>query len=163
MKLYEIDRELETLLSNVDEETGELLIDPEAIDALLMAKEDKIEGIALWIKDLRAEAAMVKSEKEALAKRQQVLENKADRTAAFLQRYLNGEKFKTPKVTVSYRSSKKTEITDEVAFWKWSQEHTDFVTFKAPEPNKTAIKAALNEGETIPGCQLVENISMQIK
>ena len=84
MKLYEIDRELEALLSNVDEETGELLIDPEAIDALLMAKEDKIEGIALWIKDLRAEAAMVKSEKEALAKRQQVLENKAERTAAFL-------------------------------------------------------------------------------
>ena len=41
--LYEINKDLEQLLSNVDEETGELLIDPEALDALMMERQDKLE------------------------------------------------------------------------------------------------------------------------
>ena len=162
MKLYEIDQQLELLLSNVDEETGELLIDPAAIDELMLTREAKLEGIALWIKDLRAEAAMVKAEETQLHDRHVALENKADRTAAFLQNYLNGSTFKSAKVAVSYRKSTQVQI-DQEAFWPWCLDHPEYARRKDPEPNKAAIKDALKAGEEIPGAELIENISMTIK
>lgn len=160
MKLYEIDQQLEQLLENIDPETGELLIDPEAIDALMLEREAKLEGIALWIKDLRAEAAMVKAEKDALAERQAAIEKKADRVAEFLQNYLDGNTFKSPKVTVSYRKSQKVEL-DLPVFMEHPAEA--FLRRKDPEPDKAAIKAALKDGGIIPGAQLVETVSMTIK
>ena len=160
MKLYEIDQQLEELLSNIDEETGELLIDPEAVDALMLAREEKLEGIALWVKDLRAEAAMVKAEEITLHDRRTALENRADRVAAFLQNYLNGDTFKSAKVSVSYRKSQKVEL-DLPVFMEHPAEA--FLRRKDPEPDKAAIKAALKDGGIIPGAQLVDTISMTIK
>lgn len=160
MKLYEIDQQLEQLLENIDPETGELLIDPEAIDALMLAREEKLEGIALWVKDLRAEAAMIKAEKDALGERQAAVEKKADRVAEFLQNYLAGNTFKSPKVTVSYRKSQKVEL-DLPVFMEHPAEA--FIRRKDPEPDKAAIKAALKDGGIIPGAQLVETVSMTIK
>ena len=51
MTLYEID---DAILNCIDEETGEI-IDAEQLDKLYMEKEEKLENIALWIKDLKAE------------------------------------------------------------------------------------------------------------
>ena len=50
--LYDIDQDI---LDCVDLETGEIL-DTEKLDALQMEREAKLEGVALWVKDLRAEA-----------------------------------------------------------------------------------------------------------
>ena len=52
MKLYEIDQ---AILALVDPETGEIL-DYEAFSELKMKREEKIEGMALWHKNLTAEA-----------------------------------------------------------------------------------------------------------
>ena len=52
MKLYEINAALEAL---VDPETGELM-DYDAFEALNLARDEKIEGMALWYKDMVAEA-----------------------------------------------------------------------------------------------------------
>ena len=51
MKLYEID---EQILNCIDAETGEI-IDADMLNALQMERDAKIEGVALWIKDLKAE------------------------------------------------------------------------------------------------------------
>ena len=160
MKLYEIDAQLEALINNFDEETGELLCDPAEVDALMLAKEEKLEGIALWIKDLKAEAAMIKTEEDALSKRRQVIENKATRTTAFLQNYLNGATFKSPKVAVSYRRSQKVEIDMDVFM---ADPAEAFIRRKDPEPDKTAIKAALKDGGIVPGAKLVDTITISIK
>ena len=74
MKLYEIDQALVDL---VDNETGEI-IDIEVFDSLQMERDEKIESIALYIKDLKAEAEALKAEKLAFAERQKVAENKAE-------------------------------------------------------------------------------------
>ena len=70
--LYEIDQEL---LDCVDMETGEIL-DTEKLDALQMERERKLEGVALWIKDLNYEAAAVKEEADKLTTRKKALDNK---------------------------------------------------------------------------------------
>jgi hypothetical protein len=58
MTLYEID---DAILACVDPETGEI-INPEALTALQMEREKKLENVALWVKDLKAEAEAIGNE-----------------------------------------------------------------------------------------------------
>lgn len=159
--LYEIDAELEALLSNVDDETGELLIDPEAIDALLMERTDKLEGVALSIKNITAEAAAIKAEEDALKKRREALEKKKDGLTQYLRQALAGEKLETAKVAVTWRKSVQAKITDEARFWE--SPPLMFVRVKPPEANIAAIRQALKDGGIVPGAELVENVTMSIK
>ena len=68
--LYEIDQEI---LDCVDLETGEIL-DSAKLDALQMERERKLEGVALWVKDLNYEAQMVKEEADKLTARKRALD-----------------------------------------------------------------------------------------
>jgi len=161
--LYEIDADLEALLNQVDPETGEALFDPEALDALLMEKQDKIEGVCLAVKNLTAEAAAIKAEEDALKKRREALESKANGYRGWLERTLAGEKFETARCAVGYRKSEQTEITDAEKFWKWAKRHKEFVRQKDPEADKTKIKAAIKAGEKIPGAEIIQKLTMNLK
>ena len=158
MKLYEIEN---AILDCIDLETGEV-IDTERLDALQMERDAKIENVALWIKDLKAEAEAIKAEKMALAERQRVAENKAESLKNWLAYALDGQKFSTAKCAVSFRKTEKVEISD-VGMIRLMKEHDELLTYKDPEPNKTAIKQALKDGLTVQGVQLVQNISTIIK
>ena len=158
MKLYEIDN---AILECIDLETGEI-IDTEQLDKLQMERDTKLENVACWIKDLKAEAEALKNEKQALAERQRVAENKAESLKKWLAYALQGEKFKTPKCAISFRKSEAVEVTDE-GLNNLMKEHDELLTYKAPEPNKTAIKQALKDGLNVAGVQLVQNISTIIK
>ena len=158
MKLYEIDN---AILDCIDLETGEV-IDTERLDALQMERDAKIENVALWIKDLKAEAEAIKAEKMALAERQRVAENKAESLKKWLAYALDGQKFSTARCAVSFRNTEKVEISD-VGMIRLMKEHDELLTYKEPEPNKTAIKQALKDGLTVQGVQLVQNMSTIIK
>ena len=162
MRLYEIDAALDALLSSVDEETGELLIDAEAIDALMLERETVLENMALEVKNLVAEGAAIRAEETALAERRKRLERKAEWLKGYLAESLNGEKMETPRVSVGFRRSKAVEL-DESKFWFWCADHPEYARRKDPEPDKKAITDALKRGEEIPGAQLVERVSMTIK
>ena len=158
MKLYEID---EAIIACIDAETGEI-IDADKLDKLTMERDAKIENVALWIKDLKAEAEALKAEKMAFAERQKVAENKAESLKKWLAYALQGEKFKTPKCAISFRKSEAVEVTDE-GLNNLMKEHDELLTYKAPEPNKTAIKQALKDGLNVAGVKLVQNTSTIIK
>ena len=158
MTIYEIDQ---AIMRCVDLETGEI-IDTEKLDKLQMEKEKKLENVACWIKDLKAEAEALKNEKQALAERQKVAENKAESLKKWLAYALQGEKFKTTKCAISFRKSEAVEVTDE-GLNNLMKEHDELLTYKAPEPNKTAIKQAIKDGLNVTGVQLVQNISTIIK
>ena len=159
MKLWEINQALEALLEQEDPETGELLCDMEQLEAVLMERDAKLENIALYIKNKTAEAEAIKAEKLALEKRQKTAANKAERAKGFLEEYLKGQKFSTPKVAVSWRRSEAVDLTER--FWRTAN-NGRFLKY-TPEANKTAIKAALKNGEEIPGAELVSRNNMQIK
>ena len=159
MTIYEIDNEI---MSCIDMETGEV-IDTEKLNELHMERDAKIENVALWIKELKAEAEAIKNEKQALAERQRVAENKAESLKNWLAYALNGEKFKTAKCSISYRNSESVEVTEE-GLEALMREHEDLLTYKTPEPNKKAIKDAIkNDGLTVAGVQLVQKTSTIIK
>ena len=109
MKLYEIDN---AILDCIDMETGEI-IDIDKLNELELERETKIENVACWIKDLKVEAEAIKTEKQALAERQRVAENKAESLKKWLAYALQGEKFKTPKCAISFRKTESVEVTDE--------------------------------------------------
>lgn len=158
MKLYEIDN---AILDCIDMETGEV-IDIEKLNELQLERDTKIENVACWIKDLKAEAEAIKAEKQALAERQKVAENKVESLKKWLAYALNGEKFKTAKCAVSFRKSESVEVTD-AGIKSLMKEHDELLTYKAPEPNKTAIKQALKDGLNVDGVQLVQKTSTIIK
>ena len=158
MKLYEIDN---AILECIDMETGEV-IDAEKLDALNMERDAKIENVVLWIKDLKAESEAIKAEKLALAERQKVAENKVEGLKKWVAYALGGQKFSTAKCAVSFRNTESVEVTEE-GLEALMKEHDELLTYKAPEPNKKAIKDAIKDGLSVAGVQLVQNVSTIIK
>ena len=151
--LYEIDE----LISNcIDQETGEIL-DTEALSALEIDREKKIEGAALWYKNLVSDAEAFKTEKDNFAQKEKAAKNKAESIKGWLTNVLQGDKFKTHRVSISYRSSESVQVDDIKAV------PPEFLTVKEPEPNKTMIKQALNSGTPVPGCHIDQRSSTQIK
>lgn len=158
--LYDIDADLDALLSQVDEETGELLFSLDDLESLQMEREAALEGIALTVKNLNAEAAALKTEIDNLTKRKRQAEARVDRLHDFLQNALAGEKLKTSRVEVSYRKSEAVEIRDP-DFILYAD--PKYLTQKNPEINKMAIKAAIKAGEIVPGAELVTRSNMILK
>ena len=161
MTLYEINAEIANL---VDAETGELL-DYDRFAELQMERDTKIENMALWVKDLDAEAVAIKREQKALAKRRQRAEKTAERLRKYLSLMLNGERFQTPRCAVSFRKSVGVDIPDEQGFIAWAQTegYDDFLTYGAPKISKKLVKEYLDRGNEIEGVSLVEKNNIQIK
>lgn len=158
MNIYEIDN---AMFSLIDEETGEIK-DYEAFEELQMQREEKIENTALWYKNLVAESKAIREEEKALAERRKSLENKAESLKNFVNRTLNGNKFSTSKVAISYRKSTAVEVDDEFIDYAMKN-NSDLLTYKQPEPNKAVIKEMLQVGFDIPHAELVERNNMSIK
>ena len=161
MTIYEIDERIAEL---VDPETGELL-DYEAFAELQMEREAKIENMALWYKDLTAEAKAIREEEKALAERRKSAENKAERLKGYLDEALAGESYKTSRVAVSYRKSTAVEISNEVEAVEELEEgcYDSCLLYQSPKIVKTELAKLLKGGVTIPGAALVERSNIQIR
>ena len=160
--LYEINQDI---LDCVDLETGEIL-DTEKLDALQMEREAKLEGVALWVKDLKAEAAAVKEEADKLNARKKALDNKIDGLKNWLLFALDGEKLKTPRCNVYQTHSQKLAVVDEeklLQYLKLDDDPDRYLRFREPELKKDEIKKALKDGEFFPGAALEETESVVIK
>jgi len=160
--IYEIDQDI---LDCVDTETGEIL-DVVRLDALQMEREAKLEGVALWEKDLVAEAAAVKAEADKLIARKRALDNKIAALKAWLLISLNGEKLKTPRCNVYQTHSQRVSVEDEeqlISFLQTLEKPERFLRFSEPELRKDEIKKALKDGTIIPGASLEETESVVIK
>ena len=150
MTLYEINNAItEVLEGAIDPETGEILNEDlvAAYEQLQLDRSTKVENIACFIKNLKAESEAIKGEVKNLQARQKANENKAEHLKEYLAFCLQGEKFSSPKASVSFRRSEAVNVLDI------DQLPEDFLRFKEPEADKTKIKDALKAGQTIPGAR----------
>lgn len=160
--LYDIDQDI---LDCVDLETGEIL-DVEKLDDLQIEREAKLEGVALWVKDLKAEAEAVKAEADKLTARKKALDNKIDGLKNWLLYALGGEKLKTPRCSVYQTHSQRVSVTDEEQLMGYIYSlsaPSAFLRYKDPELNKDEIKKAMKDGKEFPGAVLEETESVVIK
>lgn len=137
--LYEITAALAAYEMQFDEDG--VWINEGELEQLNIERDDKIEGILCWIKNLTAEAKAIREEEKALAARRKAIENKADHLTDYVALNLDGQKFETPKVAVRWRNTEAVEILDEE---KIPQEFLRVST----APNKDAIKKFLKSLDT---------------
>lgn len=151
--LYEIDQ---GILNCFDLETGEIL-NVDKLSKLQMERDTKIENVALWIKNLNADIAAYKAEKDSFAEKEKQAKTKVEGLKTWLGFALNGNKFNTTKVAVSFRKSEVVEVDEEQCPKEWMNEKVTF------SPDKIAIKNAIKQGREIEGCTLIEKNNIQIK
>ena len=171
MKLYEINEEILRLTDQitVDEETGEILCDLDAIcagiDALRMERRSILEYLAKLTLNLRSEAAAIKAEEARLRDRRARLEKKEARLLQILDRECAGEKTDLGVATLNYRKTTRVDVADaaKTVAWLKRRKLTDCFRIPAPEVAKAEVKKLLTAGTKVPGCALVEDRSYSLK
>lgn len=155
--LYEINQAImDCMVENTDMETGEIL-NTAQLDSLQMELDSKLEGIGCWIKNLEAEAAAYKAEKDAFAARQKAAENKAASLKKYMADFLRGCPFETLRVKVSFRKSESLEVSESAVIPE------EYLRYKDPEVDKTELKKAVKAGLVLDGVQLVQKQNISIK
>lgn len=166
MNLYDIDNAIRNILENgfngtIDEETGELIEEgPQDLEELQMARKDKLEGIALYIKNLEALAEDIKDEEKALADRRKAHEAKIERLKEYLTVSMTNAQetgLETARAKISFRKSEAV-VVDEAKL--------DKAYFKATttyKPALTEIKKAIKEGQEVAGAYIEERKKVRIK
>ena len=152
MNLYEINNAMQECIYL---ETGE--IDLELFEKLQLAKDEKIENVALWIKNLSSDVEGMENEKKAFEERIKAAKNKIISLKSYLEMALNGEKFQTAKCSINFRKSKSVTVLDI------SKLDKEYLKYADPTADKTAIKKAIESGVTVAGARLDENLNVQIK
>lgn len=162
LSLYELTSEFEAAMQQivVDAETGEVS-GFEAVDSLNAAFEDKAEAYAVMIKNLAAEAAAIKTERDRMKEREDAIKRRMDSMKQHLAESMiavGKNKISTAKAALSFRKSVQVSITNDVML---PDDLCKVVVDR--KPDKTAIGKLLKAGETVPGAELVENMNLQVK
>ncbi len=155
MNLYEINQ---AILDCVDMETGEI-IDEERLAELRLEKDTKIENVALWIKNLKAEEKAIKEEEQKFRQRRTAITNKMNSLKGYLREALGYSKFKTAKVSIYYQNRQSVDIADGLDLSKLDES----LVRVSYEPRKTEMKKALEDGVEIDGVTLVTNTSVVVR
>lgn len=165
MSLYEIDYRIKAIIDSIydaADENGEVgEVDLSELQELQEAREVKLENIALYAKNLDAEASAIKDEEKMLAERRKRLERKCESLKGILIHAMQADgnrKMFSPRYEAVLRDSKKTEITDIDKIPK------KFMVKKVEyNPDKTLIKEAILEGKKVAGAQVIINTTITIK
>lgn len=169
MTLYDIDAQIAALDGAaeddmlIDAETGELISVSQALDALRMEREAKLENVACWVKNLSAEADAIREEENRLIKRRKAAETKAANLKAWLLAAMTREdgttdKLKTGRVAVSVKRNPPSTVVDDALLP--STYKVAKITYQA---NKELIKRELLAGGEVPGAHLEYGRSVVIK
>lgn len=166
-KLYEINKSIEDLLETVtDPETGEV-VDLDALDDLLVEREQKIESVILYRKDVLAEAAAIYTEITELTKRHERLMNTSEGLDGYIAKAINGQNFKTARCEVTHRMTEVADVDEDFVEWaKGNEEMSQFLKHSVKESysaDKVAIKKFLKAGGSLDHCRLVKHDNLQIK
>ena len=140
----------------------------DTLDGMEQELVRKAENVAVYIKAMEAEAKSLKAEEDKLKARRQAKENTAKRMREYLMdcmKQANISKIDEPRAVISLRNNPESvEISDENDFISWANEdHDEYLRYKAPEINKTAVKNALKSGAEIPFAALTRSQSLTIK
>lgn len=157
MNIYQINEKIENFLTeNISEETGELL-NLDIFASLELEKEEKVENTALAYKNQSAISDMLDKEIKVLQERKKTIDNAVKNLKILLDYALQGSKFETAKVKISYRKSKSLVVEN------WKNVPYDFLKIKDPDVDKASLKKAIEKGLTVQGAYILENNNIQIK
>lgn len=125
-----------------------------------MGTEEKLESYCKVIRQLEADAEMLKAEKERIEKKKKTVDNSIDRMKKAVMEFMKAQgttKSSAGTFTVALSTSKAVNILDE------SKVPVRFLVEQAPKIDKSSIRAELMSGAEIEGCELQINEGVRIK
>lgn len=162
--LYEINSELQKAINEMFEqalfsETGEVSQETaDKVSELQMARDEKVDNIGAYIKNLKSDVVAIKTEMDNLKDRMDSKKKKIEYLENYLSDILGGEKFESARVKISYRKSEAVMIPDMEAL------DEEFIKTKTETvADKAAIKEALKAGQEVHGAYLETKNNIQIK
>lgn len=158
MNLYEIDSRIREIATKAYFNNGRMSDDDvKEFVELHMEKEQKIENVALMIKNLKAENVAIKAEIDGFRARLKSNEGKITMLEKWLIEATECRKYQSAKCVVSFMVTHSVNITDmDKIPSEYIREKTETV------PDKNAIKLQLLSGETVPGAKLETNTHTHI-
>lgn len=140
----------------------------DTLDAMECEIIDKAKNIALYIKNITAEANAIEAERKRLDARFRTKRSAADRLKKYLLNCLetaNLKKIDLPEVMISVRNNPESAvISDDDKFIEWAMNNNDeLLKYPKPEINKTALKKCIRDGGDIPFAELTRTRSVLIK
>ena len=168
MKLYELTNDFTQLFDQFDEissmdnaeEFKQAWFD--TLSGIEEEFEVKAENIGAYIKYLKAE-------EEVLSKRRKAKEKQAEWLKKYLlesMQAIGRTKIDRPMAVLSIRTNPESvRFDDENAFITLCQRNgsDDYLRYKAPEINRSAVKEALQAGQKIEGASLIRTQTISIK
>jgi len=158
MKLYELGEAYRLISKRIEEtedsDTAEDVVLKAALDSIEDAVENKAQAIIVMAKEWEAEAAALKEEEGRLSKRRKALENRAERIKGYLLVQLVAaglSKLRTKLFSITVNKPKSRVVVGDASMLP-----PEFLRVKDPEPDKNAIKKALEEGRQVPGAHIEE-------
>lgn len=130
--------------------------------------DEKVESIAIYYKQLTAEARMLKAEKATIAKRQSQKERQIKSLETYLfnsMKAIGRNKVDMPKAVVTIRNNAPSLVVDdEIKFVNWAQKNNDnLLKYEMPSIKKNDVKALCKKGEKIPFVHMESKQSLSIK
>ena len=154
--IYELTQDYLRLLEMAEDPE----LDPEVIadtfEGIEGELEIKAENYAKVMKNLEGDIAALKAEEERLAKKRKAIENNIKRMKGTLQEAmeLTGKtKFKTELFSFGIQKNTPSVVIDAADIRDIPE---DYLKFKEPEVDKTAIKNAINAGVDFEGLAHLE-------
>lgn len=125
-----------------------------------MGTEEKLESYCKVIRQLEADAEMLKAEKERIENKKKTVDNSIGRMKKAVMEFMKASgstKSTAGTFTVALSTSKAVNILDE------SKVPVRFLVEQAPKIDKSAIRQELMSGAEIEGCELQVNEGVRIK
>lgn len=154
--LYLVSKDMANL---IDPETGEIA-DYEAFEALQLRKEQLVSEMGNAFLNICAEGDAIDEAIKRLEGLKQKNMAKQQKMMDHLRQATGEENYKTPFITIQFRQTKATIIDDKDAI---PEEYITTKTTVTKNPNKDAIKKAIESGVEVPGAHVEYYKSMSVK
>lgn len=162
--LYDLKGEYVTLMAMMGDPEVDDDVLRDTMEAVGGELEDKAEAYAIIMRNLDADLAAIDEEIKRLQQRKAGYKRNVDRMKAALQEAMvqTGKlKFKTTLFSFNVQKNPPSVVMDTD---DWTKIPENFLKYKDPEIDKTALKKALQGGEDLTGvCHLAQTEGLRIR
>lgn len=167
MNIYQIQTNIQQLVQMLENEEIDKESFQQAFTNLKDMEIEKIDNIACYVKNLKADIKSLKEEEENLKERRKQKEKTVEKLSSIIHDFmLNSDKKKieTVRNNISIRKTpEKVVISDIEAFYEWAGYNNKELLKEKIEPNLTVIKKSIKEGVEVEFASLQSSTSLNIK
>lgn len=158
MKLYELNESFQQVQAMIEDGQEGL---QDTLESIELAIEDKLENIGKVIKNLESDVKSFKEEEKRLADRRRSLENNIKHLKQYAENSMivtGDKKIKAGLFTFAiHKNPPSVQVYNETIVPK------DYFVTPKPVVDKTKIKEAIKNGETVAGVELKQSESLRIR